>query len=62
MTPTILALNSLNTNILTEAAANEIAADLNADAEDDCTYKVEKKDHGFAVAVYDEIDDFVLYL
>ena len=61
MTPTILALNSLNTNILTEAVATETAADLNADAEYPATYKVEKKDHGYAVAVYED-DDFILYL
>ncbi len=62
MTSNILTLNSLNTNILTEANATEIVANLNADAKDDCTYKVEKKDHGFAVAVFDEADEFVLYL
>ena len=61
MTATITALNSLNTNILTEAAATETAAGLNADAEDPATYKVEKKDHGYAIAVYED-DEFILYL
>ena len=61
MTATITALNILNVSILTEAKATEIVADLNAEAEDDATYKVEKKDHGFAVAVYED-GEFVLYL
>ncbi len=61
MTANILTLNSLNTNILTLDKATRIVENLNADAEDDCTYKVEKKDHGYAVAVF-EADEFILYL
>ena len=58
---TIAILNSLNVNILTEANATKIADGLNVDAEDPATYKVEKKDHGYAIAVYED-DDFILYL
>ena len=61
MTANIIALNRLHIGILNEANATKIAAGLNADTEDDCTYKVEKKDHGFAIAVYED-DDFILYL
>jgi len=56
-------LTILNTpaTILTEAKANETASGLNADAEDPATYKVEKKEHGYAVAVYED-DEFILHL
>ncbi len=62
MTPNIIDLNSLNTYILPEAKATEIVAKLNADAEDEDSYKVEKKDHGFAIAVFDSTGEFILYI
>ena len=62
MTATITALNDLNVTILTGSQALDRAESLNADTEDDCSYRAEKKDHGYAVAVYDEDGEFVLYL
>ncbi len=61
MTPTITTLNSLNISIYTEARAIEIVSGLNTDTEDAATYTVEKKDHGYAIAVYED-DEFILYL
>ena len=57
----ITTLNKMNVNILTEDKATQTAAELNASAEVGEAYKVEKLDHGYAVAIYED-GLFILYL
>ncbi len=49
-------------SIMTAAKALDLAEHLNADVEDEASYRAEKKDHDHAVAVFDETGEFVLYL